>query len=158
ALTRRPSLRRASAQCDPEWLLSAVACHLMFSIEVRVGRDSPKLECSMMRAIVRPGCSAIRQGALVALTVTGMIGGAEAKIVLAEAPPAIASKVEPPFKPEPPPSIAHGISSSIAYQLYGALPSWSNSAPLADFGSLRTMAITRSIRNDAIRLRLIREA
>jgi hypothetical protein len=117
----------------------------------------------MMDAIIRRGCRTIQHGAFVALALTGLISGAEAKIVVAAGAQDIASRVEPSFKPEPPPSIQHWISPQIEYHLYGGIPyggmsSGSNSAPSASFGPLRTMAITRSVRNDAIRLRLTREA
>ena len=103
--------------------------------------------------------AAIPHGALAFLAVAGVISAAEAKIVIAEGSSAATSTVDPPFKPDPPPKILREPSSYIAYQLYGATPSWSYGAtPLVGPGLAGTLAITRSVRNDAIRLRLLRDA
>jgi hypothetical protein len=103
--------------------------------------------------------AAIQHGALALLTVAGVISAEEAKIVIADVSSAAMSTVDPPFKPDPPPQIQREPSSFMAYQLYGATPSWRYGAtPSIGPGSAATLAITRSARNDAIRLRLLRDA
>jgi hypothetical protein len=103
--------------------------------------------------------AAIQHGALAFLAVAGVVSAAEAKIVIADGSSAATSAVDPPFKPDPPPKIQREPSSFIGYQLFGATPSWSYGAtPFIGPGTAGTLAITRSVRNDAIRLRLLRNA
>ena len=114
-----------------------------------------------MNARVRSGCNAVQQSLIVAASLTSLVTGAEAKIVMTDPPPSAASALEQPFQPDPPLRIQPGATPNVGYYLYGptlnaATPSY-GPPPAANYAR-RTAAFTRSIRNDAIRLRLLQNA
>ena len=114
-----------------------------------------------MKLRVRSGCNAVQQGLIVAVSLTGLAAGAEAKIVMADSSSGSASALEQPFRPDPPLRIQPGATPNFGIYLYGptlnaATPSYG--PPLAPNYARGTAAFTRSIRNDAIRLRLVKNA
>jgi hypothetical protein len=114
-----------------------------------------------MNARVRSGCNALQQSLIVVASLTSLVAGAEAKIVMTDPSPGTASAFEQPFQPDPPLRIQPGATPNIGYYLYGptlnpATPSYG--PPPATNYARRTAAFTRSIRNDAIRLRLLQNA
>ena len=114
-----------------------------------------------MNARVRSGCNAVQQSLIVAASLTSLVAGAEAKIVMADSSSGGAKALEQPFQPDPPLRIQPGATPNVGYYLYGptlnaAVPSYG--PPPATNYARRTAAFTRFIRNDAIRLRLLQNA